>query len=167
MAKGHQEGLAAGARQALAEHKAQLTQVVTALTAAAGELDASRRNLESDALREVVALACAIARRVTKRQGLIDPDVLADNLREAMKLVAHAVDVRIATHPAQKAVLESSLPQLKLTWPQLAHVQLIEDATLAPGGCRVFTVRGSIDADLDGQLDRVVDDLLPAPTEAV
>jgi flagellar assembly protein FliH len=165
-AKGQQEGTAAGTKQALAEHKSQLTNVVTALTAAVAELDASRRNLESDGLREVVALAVAIARRVTKRQGLVDPDVLTENLREAMKLVAHGADVRIAINPQQKAVLESVLPQLRLSWPDLKHVELIDDAALCPGGCRIFTARGSVDADLDAQLDRVVNDLLPAPQEA-
>jgi flagellar assembly protein FliH len=114
-------------------------------------------------LREVVALAVAIARRVTKRQGLVDPEVLTENLREAMKLVAHAADVRIAVHPQQKVVLESVLPQLRLSWPDLKHVELVEDSALSPGGCRIFTARGTVDADLDGQLDRVVNDLLPAP----
>jgi flagellar assembly protein FliH len=167
LAQGRQEGFKAGTQQALAEHKADFTAAVTALTAAAGELEAQRRNLESDGLREVVSLAIAIARRVTKRQGLIEPDMLTENLNEAMKLVAHAADVRVAIHPDQKARLESTLPQLRIRWPDLRHVELVEDPSLAPGGCRIFTARGQVDADLDGQLDRVVADLLPTPnTEA-
>jgi flagellar biosynthesis/type III secretory pathway protein FliH len=46
-------------------------------------------------------------------------------------------------------------------------VQVIEDASIAPGGCRVFTTQGEIDADLDRQIDRIAADLLPvqeAPT---
>ena len=166
LAQGRQEGAKAGAAQALAEHKAQLTAVFNALSAAAAQLDASRRELEANGLKEVVSLATAIARRVTKRQGLIDPGVLTDNLGEAMKLVAHAADVRIAVHPAQRKVLEEALPALRLSWPNLAHVELVQDASLAPGGCRIFTARGQIDADLDSQLDRVVADLLPSEGSA-
>jgi flagellar assembly protein FliH len=162
--QGADDGAKSGAAQAFAEHNGQLGTLVTALTTAAAELDASRRDLEAAGLQEVVALATAIARRVTKRQATLDPEVLTANLTEAMKLVAHAADLRISIHPQQKAVLESALPQLKLAWPQLAHAELIEDASLSPGGCRIFTARGSIDADLDTQLDRVIDDLLPAPT---
>ena len=51
-----------------------------------GELEASRVDLEGQALTEVVQLAVAVARRVTKQQGAIDPAVLAGNLEEAMKL---------------------------------------------------------------------------------
>jgi flagellar assembly protein FliH len=161
LAQGKQEGAKAGAAQALAEHKAQLTAVFTTLTSAATQLDAARRELEADGLTEVIQLATAIARRVTKRQGLIDPAVLTENLKEAMKLVAHAADVRIAMHPAQRKVLDDALPALRLAWPELKHVELTDDPALAPGGCRIFTARGHVDADLDGQLDRVVADLLP------
>jgi flagellar assembly protein FliH len=113
------------------------------------------------ALSEVVELAVAVARRVTKRQGEIDPRVLEANLVEAMKLVVHAADVRIAVHPEQKAALLETLPRLKMQWPDLQHVELIEDANLSKGGCRVLTRNGEIDADLAGQLDRVVRELLP------
>jgi flagellar assembly protein FliH len=166
LAKGKQEGAKAGAGQALAEHKAQLTAAVNALVATATQLEASRRDLEADGLKEVVALATAIARRVTKRQGMLDPGVLTENLNEAMKLVAHAADVRIALHPSQRKVLDETLPALRLAWPDLKHVELTEDPAVAPGGCRIFTARGQVDAELDAQLDRVVSDLLPSGAEA-
>lgn len=166
LAQGKQEGAKAGSAQALGEHKAQLTSVFTALTNAAAQLDAARCELEADGLTEVIQLATAVARRVTKRQGIIDPHVLTGNLREAMKLVAHAADIRIAIHPTQKQTLDAALPAFRLAWPDLKHVELVDDAALAPGGCRIFTTRGRIDADLDGQLDRVVADLLPMPADA-
>src|SRR5204862_640649 len=103
----------------------------------------------------------AIARRVTKRQGLIDGEVITANLADAMRLVVHAADVQIAIHPAQRNALEASLPHLRTEWPGLKHVNLIDDPTLAPGGCRIFARGGQVDADLDTQLDRVIADLLP------
>ena len=163
LARGLEEGRMAGAQQALGDHRAQLTQVVKTLTQTAGELDASRRALESSALADLIKLSIAIARRVTKRQGMIDSNVLTENCAEAMKLVIRAADVRIALHPTQKQVLTDALPRLQMNWPALQHVELVEDPLLAPGGCRIYTDGGEVDADLDGQLDRVVADLLPAP----
>lgn len=169
-ADGHREGLASGmaqgaktgSDQALAEHRESLTQLLMSLTNATAELESRRDALESSALAEVVGLAVAVARRVTKRQGMLDPRVLEDNLFEAMKLVVHSADVRIACHPAQRKTLEEVLPRLGREWPNLKHVAIVEEASLAPGGCRVHTAHGQIDADLDSQLDRVVADLLPA-----
>jgi flagellar assembly protein FliH len=159
--QGELEGTKAGAQQALAEHQEQLATLVATLSTAAVEFDASRRELEAAGLSEVVALAAAIARRVTKRQGMIDSHVLAENLKEVMTLVAHAADVRVAIHPIQKQVLDDALPRLRMAWPQLKHLEIIPDASVAPGGCRIHTARGQVDGDLDAQLDRVVGELLP------
>jgi len=160
--KGIEEGRKAGHDKALGEHRESLTQLMAALGTVATDIDTMRGELESAALREVAELAIAIGRRVTKRQGMIDADVLCANIVEAMKLVVHVADVRIVVHPSQKATLEDSLPRLKMQWPNLAHVAIVEDATLAVGGCRICTAHGEINADLDAQLDRIVEDMLPA-----
>jgi flagellar assembly protein FliH len=166
LAQGIEEGRAAGQKQALEEHRAQLTQAVAALTEAAADLDASRGELESAALEEVVALAVAVARRVTKRQGLIEPQVLTDNLREAMRLVVSAGAVKVAIHPAQRRTLDAALPALRLEFPRLGHVEVVDDESVEPGGCRLYAGGGPIDATLDEQLDHVVADLLPTEPRA-
>lgn len=165
--QGIQEGIRAGREQALAEHGAALKASVETLGAAMARIEASRQALEIDALQDVIELAIAIARRVTKRQGELDPRVMIENLREAMGLVVHSSDVRVVIHPAQLQALQEALPLLAVDLPQFSHVTIIEDDSLSPGGCRIITRGGRIDADLDAQLDRVVSDLLPSTQEAV
>jgi flagellar assembly protein FliH len=168
--QGHVEGVKhgaeAGRQQALQQHSAELSSLATSLTTIVGDLDARRQEIESQAVGEVVALAVAIARRVTKRQGLLDAGVLEANLSAAMKLAVGASDLRIAVHPDQRASLHDAMPRLKLEWPDLKHVELVDDPSLAPGGCRLFTRAGSIDADLCAQLDRIILELLPDATAA-
>jgi flagellar assembly protein FliH len=166
LARGELEGQAAGAQQALEEHRASLTQLVTALNSATQQIEQSRRQLEEQAVGEVMKLAIAIAGRVTKRQGALDPTVLTENIVAAMKLAVHSTDLRIAVHPTQKQYLADALPKLSLEWPNLQHVELAEDAGLAPGGCRIFSGSGVLDADLDEQLTRIAADLLPSPAVA-
>jgi flagellar assembly protein FliH len=160
-AEGSQQGAEAGREQALEEHRRQLTDVLRGLTQAAAELNARREELETEAMREVVGLAAAVARRVTKRQGIIDEAVLAANLSDVMRLVVAAADISIAFHPEQRKTLEDALPRLRLEWPTLRHVELTEDPMVSPGGCRVTTAGGTVDAELDEQLDRVIDELMP------
>ena len=162
-AHGLEEGRKSGHDAALAEHRDKLTKLTQTLTASVAAMNESRRALESQGTAEVVKLAAAIARRVTKRQGVLDPGVVEANLNEAMKLVVHASDVRVAVHPSQKQQLADVLPRLQLAWPNLEHVELMDDASLAVGGCRVFTTNGHIDADLDTQLDRLISELMPEP----
>jgi flagellar assembly protein FliH len=165
--KGHEEGSNAGKEQALAENKAEFSTTIAALKIAVSEMDRSRIELESAALKDVLELAVAIAERVTKRQGILDPAVAVNNVEEALKLVSHSSDVRIAIHPKNKNTLKEVLPRLKTQWPALEHVELVEDAMLAPGGCRIYTAQGEVDGDLDGQINRVVADLVPGRAEVV
>jgi flagellar assembly protein FliH len=164
-ARGLQEGTAAGKKsghdQALTENRTQLTQLIQSLSRTLEQIEQQRHEMETEATLDVVALATAIARRVIKRQVDIDPAVLTANLTEAMKLVVHAADLRVAVHPSQKQTLLNELPNLKMQWPSLEHVELIEDASLSPGGCRVQSRQGVINADLEEQLDRVMANLLP------
>src|SRR5439155_4517438 len=136
---GSEQGRQSGHEAALAQHQARLADLVSALSAASTELDVSRHRLQTEAVVEVLNLAITIARRVSHRQAAADPLVVTDNVAQAMKLAVRASDVRIAVHPAQRATLEDALPLLKLQWPALELVSLIDDATLAPSGCRIFT----------------------------
>jgi flagellar assembly protein FliH len=164
--EGLQQGMEAGRQEALLEQSQALGEAVTALVQATQQIEQSRAALEAEALQDVIELSLAVARRVTKRQGELDPLVLQENLRDALRLVVHAADLRIALHPSQRSTLDEALPALQLEFPQLAHVAIIEDAGLAPGGCRVHTRGGKIDADLNAQLDRIVADLMPSAEEA-
>src|SRR2546422_125211 len=56
IAKGMQEGGKLGHDTALTEHRTQLSTLISALTATAAEFDTRRRDLESQALREVIDL---------------------------------------------------------------------------------------------------------------
>jgi len=166
-AKGREEGLVAGREAALAQHKSELSTLIAALTGAATELDLARNHLQASALKDVLDLAIAIGERATKRLGKMDATVAVNNTIEALKLVSHNSDLRIAIHPTQKAAIAEALPRLQMQWPTLKHVELIEDDSILPGGCRVFTTQGSIDGDLDTQIDKIVADLLPQTQEAV
>lgn len=159
--KGRVEGSAAGREQALVEGRDAIRSAVAAFTEATNQLDQQRRELEASALRDVLELAVAIAERVTKRQGELDPAVAVANTTAALRLVVGASDVRIAIHPSNYSTIEEALPKLRLALPTLQHVELQPDPNVTPGGCRLFTAGGEIDADLDIQLRRIAADLVP------
>ncbi len=157
-----EEGHAAGRAAGFAEVGPQLTAAHSAIVLALGQLDASRHDLEQAATAEVVKLAIAIAKRITKRQAALDPGVLAANLSDALSLAVRAADIRLVVHPDQRKTIEEELPRIKLEWTSLTHVELVEDATITPGGCRVLTRGGGeIDARIESQLDRIVAELMP------
>jgi flagellar assembly protein FliH len=166
LTQGLEQGRQQGKDQALAEQRQQLAQLAAAMTQAVQELEASKLMLEAEGKTAVIRLAIAIAERVTKRLGVIDPKVAEANVDEALRLVVHGTDVRIAVHPSQKGMLAEVLPRIQAKWPALKHVDLIADPALAPGGCRIFSGAGQVDADLDLQLTRIAEELIPNPDDA-
>ena len=118
-AEGFEDGKKTGHAEALSAHIAAMTQLINALTQAAQQIEDGRDQLQTNAINEVVRLACAIARKVTKRQGTMDERIMCENLQQALALAVHAADVRIAVHPSQFKTLQDELPNLRLAWPQL------------------------------------------------
>ncbi len=112
LAQGREEGFKAGHDQALNEQRAQLTQLAKALADGAQAIEDARRDIDAAALKDVIKLAIRIAERVTKRVGLLDPNVAVANVQEALKLVLHASDVRIAIHPDQPPRWRKRFPAL-------------------------------------------------------
>ena len=160
--QGFEHGSDLAREEAMERYEQELTLLMNALTSATASLDLARRQIEPAALADAVELAIAIAERVTRRRGLIDPAVLRENVRAAMQLTSRsAAGIRIAIHPSQSATLAEMRSALQMEFPQLAGAEILEDSQIDPGGCRIHTARGRIDADLKSQLDRIASKLLP------
>jgi flagellar assembly protein FliH len=160
--EGFDAGSEAGRQQALDHHSRELTTAMGTFACLSDSIESVRAQVESAALSDAVKLSLAIAQRICRRIGLIDPEVLRENLRDALKLATLGQQVHVAIHPAQRKLLENVLPQLGRELPVARGCEIIEDDSIAPGGCRIITRGGQIDATLDSQLDRLAALLLPA-----
>jgi flagellar assembly protein FliH len=149
-AEGFAQGKTAGIEHAVRQHAGEVERLMQTLESAARELRETRDREHRDLLQDATVLAVAIARKVTKRQSAIDPAVLEANLREAINLADADGPIRVAIHPSQRKFLRAP-----------AEVEFVDDTSLSPGGCRVETAAGRIDADIETQLDRVIAALLP------
>ncbi|MFI5377764.1 MAG: FliH/SctL family protein [Tepidisphaerales bacterium] len=159
--RGRTEGQKAGRDDAMRQMTQALTAAVAALNSAAANIDSSRRALEATAVHDVLELALLLADRITKRRGQVDRSVAVANVTEAVRLVVGASAVRIAINPVDLTVIEEALPALRLQLPRLQHFELLSEDSILPGGCRVFTSGGEIDATLEAQLTRIAADLMP------
>jgi flagellar assembly protein FliH len=159
---GFSKGYAAGIEQALAEHQEKLLAATEALLAAQAQFDQVTAELQSQVLPDCVELALCVARRITKRQAQIDPQVLAANLEQAIKMVIGCTRLRITFHPDDRGTIMQVLERLSFSFPAAQSAEIVEDQSVARGGCRLQTEHGSVDADINAQLDRLVEQLLPA-----
>lgn len=133
--------------------------LTAALDEAVCQIHASRTEWLAHWERTALRVATAIAERVIRRQLDRGPDVTLTLVREALEMAAGRGDVQLRLHPHDYETLGPHAKRLTKDLSRLGKVELVPDASISKGGCRVDTRFGSIDQQLDAQLRRIEQEL--------
>lgn len=109
--------------------------------------------------RNAVKVATAIAERVIRRELSQQPEITLDLVKEAIELAAGSAEISIHLNPNDKENLGRQADQLTGQFHQLAEARVVADPHITPGGCRVETKFGSIDQQIESQLQRIEEEL--------
>jgi flagellar assembly protein FliH len=151
-AAARKEGREEGEAQARAEYAKTLAAEHEALTRALREFAHEREIYFNRVEAEVVSLALGIARKILHREAQVDPLLLAGVVRIGLEKVAAGTRVRLRVHPDQIPAWQEFFARL----PDLQSVpELMGDAALGPGHCRLETELGSTDLTLETQLKEI------------
>lgn len=161
MAEGHKSGLIQAKEEALADYAAKAGQLTSTFQAALSELDGKKRDMLSSAENDLLILAMEIARRVVKRVGQFDRDVVVENLKDVIHRIGSKSDVQVRIHPSDMAAVELFAKGLTVAEKDWEHVDLLADDTISPGGCKLMLREGQMDATLESQLDHIGELLVP------
>jgi flagellar assembly protein FliH len=141
------QGEAAGRQRAMAELEDLLSRLARNIESVAGH----KARLRLEAEREIVELSMSVARRILRRQILVDEEAILGLVKAALDNTAmrEVTDVRV--HPQFSERIAAYLRQLGS--PQA--IQVIPDPTLEIGAVLVETSRGGLDASLETQLEEI------------
>ncbi|MDG2055269.1 MAG: FliH/SctL family protein [Phycisphaerales bacterium] len=159
---GLSDGHAKGEAEAQASHSEAIVQLVAQWQTQINSFVDSRAQLLESCRTQAIQLSLAIARRVVYRVVHEDPGVVADQLSDALAMVSQTSEVEVVIHPDQDALVRDVLPDICATLQQVDSVALTLDAAITPGGCLVRTRGGAIDATIETQIDRIIDELIPS-----
>lgn len=159
---GIEAGREEGTQRAIEEYRAALAEIERSWSEALAAFDETRSELLLDARRDVLRLASLIAEKVVKRAALLDESLVRDQFAAILAHVASPTRLRVRIHPDDRAVLERSMPTLAERFGSLENTEIVEDASLSRGSCVAVTGDGAeIDAGIESQIDRLVEQLLP------
>lgn len=154
-AEGQRRGEEAG-KQEFAEH------VASAETAVKQAAESVRQALEESSARveeRIVGLAESVVRRILKREAWFDRDAVRRTLEEAFSALTDKEQVRIRLHPEDVAMLNEQSVGFLEQFEGIAQRELVADDAVDKGGCIVETDSQYVDATLDAQLERILDQL--------
>lgn len=128
----------------------------SAVSALVVERDRWLTEWESTAVR----LAAAIAHRLINRHLELDPNGSKEMLRNALQLAAGSPQIRLRLHPEDAVRLGEYGADVVRAMASCGQAQVIPDASLSRGGCIIDTQHGTIDAQIETLLQRIVSELL-------
>jgi flagellar assembly protein FliH len=123
------------------------------------QIDDAKGEILSHWERSALNVISAIAERVIRRELAQQPEIALELIAEALRLATGAVDITLHVSPADHKNLGSQIERLGATLARLAPNQVVADAAVSVGGCRVETKFGEIDLQIESQLRRIEEEL--------
>jgi flagellar biosynthesis/type III secretory pathway protein FliH len=140
------EGLARareeGERQGWAKAEEDVAAAIARLGNALSQVQATAREM----------LAFIIARGLVGAEVKRDPAPLVRLIERCLDEVTGESSITLRLHPADRAILMVLRPELALT-----DLRILEDESIARGGCAVESARRLVDARVEERLDNVRD----------
>jgi flagellar assembly protein FliH len=154
-ADGHQAAILS-VQRTVAE---QVAPAITAVRQAATDLQHSRQAWLSHWESSAVHLAAAIAGRIVRGEVRRQPEITLTLVREALELATGSPNVRLHLNPDDYRLLGAEVRSLIDSMSAVGDAEVLADAAVSRGGCRVETRFGEIDQQFESQLNRIEEEL--------
>jgi flagellar assembly protein FliH len=137
----------------------QLAPVLLALRQGAADLQHAKQEWLSQWESRAIHLASAIAARIVRGELTRQPQIPLTLIREALELAAGSPDVRLFLNPEDHQSLGGQVRAVLHAMSGVGGAEVMADATISRGGCRVETRFGTIDQQIESQLKRIEEEL--------
>lgn len=146
-AEGYRDGYRQGLEEAAAEGERIRCQARDVLRAAEEERRKTLQELEA----ELINLAREMAEKIIHAQLNLDPELVIEIARESMAIAENRENVTLYVNPGELDTFENNQAELKQLLPGSAALYIIPDSVVRPGGCRLETGNGEVDASLEAR----------------
>jgi len=157
-----EDGRMQGYSSCKAELEAEALEKVKSFTSMVDDLLVQKKRLLMDSEEAVVKLSCEIARRIVIRMAEINEDVILEIVQNALGHLADKQKVTIRVNPADAEALRAHSDDWAKASGAGSAVEIAEDVRIKRGGCLIEGESGSVEAQLDRQVDMIEKALMEA-----
>jgi len=144
----YQEGFQKGSREGLAKAEKDAVAIRLQASDVLIQVEKLRREKLEGLEQEIIDLALEIAERLLIVQLSLDQEVILSVASESLRQVADRLSVVLFVSPDELELVESKKDELKSLLPARAQLQVVADVAIEPGGCRIDTGQGGVDATM-------------------
>ncbi len=154
--EGYREGLEQGREQGYREGREQARQEAQTLNNLLNQVNDSLQQLDQEMSQALLDLALGISRQMLRQALEVRPELILAVVKEAINSFPQANQhPQLVLHP-QDAELVRSCLEAELAH---GHWRVVEDDQIEPGGCRLETAHGELDATLERRWKSVLESL--------
>ncbi len=150
--EGYDKGYREGTAKAEKEKAALQSQARDALDRARDTLaraEEHRRSAIESLEQEIIALALEIAEKLLSAQLTLDRETVFSVVEESIRLVADRLNVILYVNPEELGLVENRMDELKKLLPAGGLLHVLADSAIGPGGCKIETGEGRVDATME------------------
>ncbi len=137
----------------------QMKTLTPALRAAVEQIGEAKQDWLRHWEQAAAELALLIARRVIRAELSRRPEIALDWIRQSLELAAGSGEIAIHLNPIDAQTIEGQVQELAAAFHPLATTRVVADSLISPGGCRIATEFGTVDGQLEAQLERIKQEL--------
>ena len=108
-----------------------------------------------NANRDLMDLAFKIAEKIIGKQLEMEPETIIAIVKQAMQTVRQSKQLTIRVHPEDAKLLKQNEEELQETLGRQRILDVVEDKKVHRGGCIIESEIGTVEAQLQTQLERL------------
>ncbi|HZS11888.1 MAG TPA: FliH/SctL family protein [Nitrospirales bacterium] len=155
----YEKGIAAGEQRAKDASVLLLEEQNRLLTRLIEELKHLHASILTDTEDMIAGLAVEVASKVIRRQIAELPEMVVEQVREAVGRVKEGGPIRVLVHPEDAPLVQAAREAIEKTFEGTVSLQIEPRPTITRGGCQVETPARLVDARIEVQLARLGDAL--------
>ncbi|MFZ2960523.1 MAG: FliH/SctL family protein [Candidatus Ozemobacteraceae bacterium] len=152
---GEERGIAAGEKAGGEEMRLEWQSLMQETEQLINELQTSRIGILKSSEEEMVKLVIAFAKRVIKAECQTRPDLLLTNIETALNKIAAVDKIVLRINLRDKSMAESHKSDFLKKLSGVTELTILEDNALAPGGVKIETGAGTVDATIETQAEEL------------
>lgn len=150
-AAGEDKGRAAGETEGLHEVQLDWKNLMLESEALINELQTSRMGILKSSEEEMLKLIIAFAKSVIKVEPIAQPEIILHNIDQALNRVSEVDKIVMRINLRDKSMCQAHKDQFLARLSSVSELRIVEDSTLSPGGIKIETGVGTIDATIESQ----------------
>lgn len=146
---------ARGRQEVLESAENNLETAAQAFAAAAEEISRVRESVARNSGKDMLRLVMAISEQVIRREMTADPKVVLSIIENALQSSVRTDQYRVRINPADLETVTEHKPLFLASISGLKNLSIETDPEISPGGCRVDSDLGDVDATIETQLETI------------